>query len=395
MRFTRDFLSLTLADFIVRSAYQMGKTPLLPVFAATLGATDAFLGMIVSVSTVTGLLLKPLIGLLSDQRGRRLWLIIGTLFFGGIPFLYQFVQSPEQLFLIRMIHGMATAIYGPVTLAYIAELIPEHVAEGLGWFGLARSGGYIVGPALAGWLLLSLNPVDVFTLIGVISLLAFVPVLSLHEPEHPPRKRQPDQTGLFQESLAAIRACSRTPSIWLSGILEATTFIALYTVKAFLPVFALNTGMSVALVGLFFSVQEAVYMLLKPAGGRMGDRLGYIPAIIGGMVLLAIGLVLVPLNSGPALLLPAILTGLAQALIFPATVALVSYQIPRENIGAGMGFIGMWQNAGKVAGPVIGGLLIQSLDFQPVLNLLAILLIGIALALPTVMQTRRLHTDSR
>jgi hypothetical protein len=49
----RSFGYITIADFLVRAAYQMGKTPLLPIFAATLGATDAFLGFIVSVSTLT------------------------------------------------------------------------------------------------------------------------------------------------------------------------------------------------------------------------------------------------------------------------------------------------------------------------------------------------------
>ena len=32
-----NFISITGADFIVRSAYQMGKTPLLPIFAMALG----------------------------------------------------------------------------------------------------------------------------------------------------------------------------------------------------------------------------------------------------------------------------------------------------------------------------------------------------------------------
>jgi len=55
----RNFLYVTFADFIARTAYQMGKTPLLPIFAATLGATDTLLGFIVSVSTLTGMVLKP------------------------------------------------------------------------------------------------------------------------------------------------------------------------------------------------------------------------------------------------------------------------------------------------------------------------------------------------
>ena len=169
----RNFAYITLADFLVRSAYQMGKTPLLPIFAASLGASDALLGFIVSVSTLTGMGLKPFVGILSDRWGRRWWLLAGTAFFALMPFLYRFVHTPEQLVLIRIVHGTATAIYGPVTLAYVAEMHSRRRAERLGWFEMARSGGYIVGPAVAGWLLLWFSPVAVFTVIGLLSTLAF------------------------------------------------------------------------------------------------------------------------------------------------------------------------------------------------------------------------------
>jgi MFS family permease len=146
----RSFALVTTADLIARSAYQMGKTPLLPIFAASLGAGDVFLGLIVSVSTLTGMILKPLVGVFSDRWGRRMWLIVGTAFFAGMPFLYRFVHTPEQLFAIRIVHGLATAIYGPVTLAYVAEQTqPMKRAGRFGTFSLARSTGYIVGAAFA------------------------------------------------------------------------------------------------------------------------------------------------------------------------------------------------------------------------------------------------------
>ena len=375
-----------LADFLARSAYQMGKTPLLPIFAAALGASGAYLGLIVSVSTVSGLILKPLIGSLSDRWGRRVWLLIGACFFAVMPFLYRFIHTPEQLLVIRLVHGLATAIYGPVTLAYIAELsrsdqgrvdTDPSIAENIGWFEMARSGGYVVGPALAGWLLLSHDPVAVFTLIGVISCAVFLPVLSL--PETRPntiRKRKP----VLQHIVNAIRDGSRTPAVWLTGGLEAVTFIALYTLKAFLPIYALEAGVSVALVGLYFSLNEAAHVLCKPFCGRLGDRFGYLPTISLGMLLLAAALPLVlAVDQGPLFLLPALLMGVAQALIFPAAKALVSNRISPEHLGAGMGLIGMMQNFGKVAGPVLGGFAIAALGYGgALLSLSAMLLIGTA-----------------
>ena len=375
-----------LADFIARSAYQMGKTPLLPLFAAGLGASGAFLGLIVSVSTVTGLFLKPLFGSLSDRWGRRIWLLIGAGFFAFMPFLYRFLSTPEQLFVLRLIHGTATAIYGPVTLAYIAELARGHaggggsVAEAIGWFELARSGGYIAGPALAGWLLLSLDPAAVFTLIGLISCLVFLPVLGLPETRaQQKRKRKP----ILGHIARALRAGARTPALWLTGGLEAGAFLALYTLKAFLPLYALEAGASIALIGFFFSLNEAAHVTAKPLCGRLADRIGYLPAISLGLLLLAAALPLVRVwERGALFLLPALLMGGAQALIFPAAKALVSRRIDPAHLGAGMGLVGMLQNAGKVAGPVLGGALIAILGYgNTLLCLSALLALGAALVI--------------
>ncbi len=390
MKRSKPFLFLMLADFIARSAYQMGKTPLLPIFAAALGASGAFLGLIVSVSTVTGLFLKPLFGILSDRWGRRIWLLIGAGFFAFMPFLYGFIQTPEQLLVIRLAHGLATAIYGPVTLAFIADLARNNqIAEDIGWFEMARSGGYIAGPALAGWLLLSLDPVAVFTTIGLISCVIFLPVLQLPETRPRQARKRPRQR-LLPHIFSAIRDGGNSPAVWLTGGLEAVTFIALYTLKAFLPIYALEAGLSIALVGFYFSLSEAAHVLSKPFCGRLGDRVGYLPAISLGMLLLAAALPLVSaLDDGPLFLLPALLTGLAQALIFPAAKALVSQSISPEHLGAGMGLIGMLQNFGKVAGPVFGGFAIAALGYGGALLGLSALLIAGTVVIYALLAPRR------
>ncbi len=387
---------ITLADFIVRSAYQMGKTPLLPIFAASLGASDALLGLIVSVSTLTGMATKPLFGLLSDRMGRRLWLIIGTLIFAGVPFLYALIETPGQLIGIRLLHGTATAIYGPVTVAYVAERGGKRKAERLGWFGMARSGGYLIGPVVAGWLLLSLDPVTVFTLIGALSMAAFIPVLAMGGDEPAPPKaalprtnRTSDEQRVGLISVRAFRGLLKrqkgllgAPAVWLSGALEAAVFVVTYVIKAFLPIYALTAGYSTVEIGLFFGVQEGALILIKPWGGRLGDRLGHVRAVSLGMICLALALPFLPTAASTiSLLAVAVAMGAAQALIFPATVALIAEQVPADKVGAGMGLAGSLKNAGKVAGPLLGGILIVSLGYVGMFWMLAGVLLAGALAL--------------
>jgi MFS family permease len=372
---SRSFFLVTLADLIARTAYQMGKTPLLPIFAASLGASNAFLGMIVSVSTFTGMVLKPLIGALSDRWGRRWWLLAGTAFFAIMPFLYRFVTTPEQLFAIRIVHGLATAIYGPVTLALVAEQTGSQRAEGLGWFGLARSGGYILGPALAGWLLLWMPPPQVFTVIGILGSLTFIPVLLLPADSKPRVRTQP---SIMHQIRDGLNAGGHTPAIWLAGGLEATAFMALYAAKAFLPVYATGVGLSMGLIGLFFSVQEGVHVLGRPLAGRLADRRGYPPLIATGMVSMAVALPLLTVIRGPvALLALAALLGAGQALVFPSTIALIAVQVDPHHLGAGMGLLGTMQNAGKVVGPILAGLLLTRMSYGGMFQVMGgLLLVG-------------------
>ncbi len=370
MKNLHHFRAIILADFLARSAYQMGKTPLLPIFAASLGATGTFLGLIISVSTLTGIILKPIIGVLSDRWGRRVWLIIGTAFFAGMPFFYRLIDTPEQLFIIRLIHGLATAIYGPVTLAYVAEQTDHRRAEQLGIFGMARSAGYVIGPAAAGWLLLVMPPVDVFTLIGFLSCFVFIPIVLL--PESGPTQTK-NQISLLRQFLTAFKTGSQTPAVWLSGGLEATMYIALYSARVFLPLYALSLDINVLWVGAFFSLQEAVHMAFKPLGGRLGDRLGYPFIICGGMLILGLtfNLLSIP-QTGLGLMLLSAAMGSAQAMVFPATVALVSTQVVSQHLGAGMGLIGTLKNTGKVIGPIIGGILLQWLDYALMFRVMGI-----------------------
>lgn len=371
----RGFALIASADFIVRSAYQMGKSPLLPLYAAALGAGDILLGFIVSVSTLTGMVLKPLVGVLSDRWGRRVWLLAGTAFFAGMPFVYTFVDTPEQLFGVRIIHGLATAIYGPVTLAYVAELSGSRRAERLGWFSTARNAGYVIGPAAAGWMLLTMDPVAVFTVVGILSSAAFIPVFLLPETAPNASRRS---ASILTQARQALTAGGRTPAVWLAGGLDAGVFVAVYAVKTFVPLLALSLGANVAMAGAFLAVQEAVHLAFNPVGGRLSDRLGYITMVVSGMAVLGAALLLLSVvGSGLALLAPAILIGAAQALVFPSTVALVSATVKGDNLGVGMGLVGSMKNAGKVAGPVLAGAMIAWLDFNSTFQLMgAVLLLG-------------------
>ena len=95
---------------------------------------------------------SPIIGGLSDQFGRRP-VILASLFGFGIDYLLlAFAPSIAWLFLGRLIAGITGASFSTAN-AYIADIsAPEDRAKNFGMVGAAFGLGFILGPAIGGFL---------------------------------------------------------------------------------------------------------------------------------------------------------------------------------------------------------------------------------------------------
>ena len=355
---------LFLADFLVRSFYQVGKTPLLPLFAASIGAGEVIIGFIVSVSTMTGMFLKPLFGILSDRWGRKIWLLVATLIFSGMPFLYQFITTDQELILVRLFHGISTAIFGPVSLAYVASLDSNNVGSRIAFFGISRLLASLIAPLIAGILLTFLDFEVVFMLIGFCSLVAMAPVFLLSDNHIENSREKVSIMKYFHKSFAS---SIKIPSIWLAGLLELKVYLTIYAVKAFLPLFIIaQEGGTVLIAGLFFFIQELLHIISRPVGGKLSDKCSNLIVIVIGMVFIAFGLSLLSTLPPNLLLIPAVLFGMGQGIIFPSSVALLSERTHKKYLGAAMGLYGALRNLGKVIGPVIAGSMLSIYSYDVV-----------------------------
>lgn len=388
------FWALFCTDLIVRTGYQMAKSPVLPLLAAALGANKVTIGVIVGVSTLTGTVFKPFVGALSDRWGRRAWFFTALCLFAGFPFLYRFVHTPDDLMILRILHGSATAIFGPVTLAIVTEFDRAQRATRLGIYEMARGGGHLIAPALAGALLATTDASTVFTVVGLLSCAAMIPAVFV--PFDSSRIESVERPSILRQLAGGFRHAAGCAEIWGVGALEFAVYGSLYSLKAFLPIFALQAGYGVWAAGLFFTLQEGAHLLVRPFGGRTADRHGASPTIALGLV--AIGTALILLPSAPtatALLVLAVLVGIGQGLTFPATVSVISNTISADHIGLGLGVYGALRNSGKVAGPIIIGALLELLPAKVVFPGLGVtaLVICVALAVAHI-QRRRLRLGS-
>jgi MFS transporter, DHA1 family, multidrug resistance protein len=357
---TRVTVMLVVAGAIGSFGYQMARNPVLPLFGHSLGATGAFLGLIVAASTLTGVVVKLPAGSLSDLWGRRTLLRIGAVFFALPPLLYVFVHSAGALLALRFVHGLATAIYGPVASAAIASLSSRGRAARLGFLASARDIGSASGPLVGGFVLAwTASFYDVYWLVGVVGVIALAMIwtlpaeVSIGQIERIPGRSRwlAFRTGLWEVISA--------PPVLLTSAMEASMMLGYGAFLAFFPIYGHSIGLSVATITLILGVLLATSFVWKPISGWVSDRIGRKPMISLGLVLGAVALPgIVTSRNAIVLGLLSFMLGLSVATVTPSTNAFVADLVKSRNLGAAMGVFGTIWDSGEALGPIIAGALL-------------------------------------
>jgi len=95
---------------------------------------------------------SPVLGSLSDRIGRRPVILLSNLGLGLDYVIMALAPSLGWLFLGRLVSGITAASY-PTATAYIADVTPpEKRAASFGMLGAAFGLGFVVGPAVGGFL---------------------------------------------------------------------------------------------------------------------------------------------------------------------------------------------------------------------------------------------------
>ena len=379
-------INLWTTDLINRSMYMSGKF-VLPFFASNLGANSILIGTISSISAITGMILKPIIGVIGDAGNKIKLLLFACIIFAFTPFLYLFISEPFHLISIRLFHGLATAIFGPITLAVIASIYINNRATYLGWFGTARSMGYVLGPVIGGGLLIFFKSEYIFLITGIISLISFIPMLFLLLDKSKIENSQQQsfekfKINLFQNLSTDIHKLILTPQLWIVIIIEWCFYSVFYAMKIFIPLYLVNSGYNTFFAGSFITIIELIHILLRPAGGIVGDKSGYYPSIIFGLLILGLSMFFVSLSFDKTILIiPAFLIGISQALVLPSSMALAANTVNKDRISTTMGLIGSFRNGGKIFGPVIIGYLINVYNYQSTFTIIGLLTVSIMIVI--------------
>jgi len=372
MTTARSFAILCTIGIFCFVSYNMVRMPVLSLFAESLGAGPERIGLIVSVSTLTGVFLKLPSGALSDIYGRRMLLRIGVIAFGLPPFFYPFISDLNVLTLLRLFHGLATAIFAPSALATVAELYRERRGAALGTYTACTQSGALLGPLIGGYLAYAAGFSSAFITAGLFGCVGMVLFYSLHLSPPPPRVHEQGVAALGAEMWKGFTIVARNRKVLITSLMDAAKMIANGALMAFLPLYGVSVGLNAGEAGLLFTIQSLTSFFSKPIMGRISDRIGRQPLIMLGLLICAVTFVCIPHVDQLALLL--ILSagfGFGEAVVSSSSSAFVADSSEFKTLGAGMGMQGTIGDIGHAAGPLVAGLLIANMSYAAAFGIIA------------------------
>lgn len=330
--------------------------PLLPVYAAHLGASGFLVGCIFGAFALARTLFMPAFGLLSDRQGRKPFITTGLFFYFIVSLALIYCPQVHSLLAIRFLQGIAAAMILPIVLAYASEMTPDgREGQTMGKLNAAFALGLGGGPVIGGLLKDAFDLKAAFGGMGLVSLAGFMITVIFLPPvkkELAHRQNRCSPTAVVMV-LAANQALGK---LWLYRFIY---YMCIGTVWSFAPLLAATRfGLSSFAIGAMITSGMIVMTAMAPFSGRWADRFSKRKLIVSGGLTAAMGMMVLTWLTRPwEFYLASILLGIAGGLSAPAVSALAAIIGNRHHDqGRTMALLGTAESSGLVCGPVLAGL---------------------------------------
>lgn len=248
----------------------------------------AYVGWFATVWAFMQFFSSPIMGALSDRFGRRPVLLISAFGLGIDYILMAMAPNLTWLFIGRVLTGITAASFSTAS-AYIADVTPpENRSAAFGIFGAAFGLGFILGPALGGYL----GDIDLrlpFWVSAALTLANATYGFFILPESLPPEKRSPFRWSRANPigSLQLLRS--------QSGLLAMAAILFCYQLAhhVFSSVFVLYTdlrfgwtpsmvGFTLSTVGILNFIVQGI--LIRPAVRTLGEKALVFIGLIGGII---------------------------------------------------------------------------------------------------------------
>ena len=337
---------------VFTSATNYMVNPNLPEYLTTMGASLTLTASITSIVSGVAMVCRPFSGAANDLFNRKKLMIISTVATAVCLFGYSLAPNLGILVAVRVMHGVAFAVYGTTNMAFATSFIPkDKMGEGLGYLTLGTVLSSTVGPSLGIWMVDALGMSACFITCGCMSLLSVLVIMRLpyveperEEPERLEGRRMPRLkfSNLFAKEILVYAI--------LIGIFSGGNAIE----STFIKLLAQERGLGN--IGLFFTFNSLVLVLVRPLGGKLNDRKGLAFMLYPAYILSAIGMFMVAgAQSLWVVLLAGMIRSVGQGAGAPAIQAASIRRLGVARSGVAISTCYIFQDLAHTLFPIVGG----------------------------------------
>ncbi|MDY4162764.1 MAG: MFS transporter [Sutterella sp.] len=348
---------LSLSSVLMSLSYTM-LIPFLPMYLINeLGVDQSranlWSGIVFSASFLISGIMAPIWGAMADRRSRKLMALRAAVLLAVSYTLGGLVQNEWQLLAMRCFQGFASGLW-PACLAIMASFAPrDRLGFCMGTMQGAMTAGGVLGPFFGGVLAEMFSMRTTFFVGG--GALIVISLLILTLIREPARKEKKKEAGKTQKrNLLKVPVVQRM--LLCAGIVQLTILVQQPVLPLYIGELQGSMDKLVLVTGLVFSVVGISGVVASPLWGILGQKWGYRPALYSALFGTAVfGMI----QAIPDTLIPfgiwRFIGGLTFAGIFPAINAVLTMSTDPEDRGRIFGLSYAAQQAGSVAGPLIGG----------------------------------------
>ena len=351
-----------------------------PIYLQSIGGSFLQIGALLSIASFSGLLIDMPIGKLSDMADKRTIMKFGLIISPLFAFVILTVSNFWILIFALFMWGVGFQTWKIARDTFLAESAkPRHRAEAAGAGEESLALGAVLGPALAGFVLVYFGGMGILAVYAGLCLLA---AFLVHK--YVRGRGMPVGKGLrtlirdhhfFREEIDNFRAFGFEGIVLL--YLAFLLMMLQYMIFMLEPLMYTVPGVELTIRtgGILLAVFSVPAVLFSVPFGRMADKVGKRKVFVAGIVLEAFGLYFFANSlSFLMLILFAFISSVGFALALPALDGLIVDKTRRHSRGSQIGLWGAFMDAGYIMGPLVAGILAQSFGIIMTFKIMAFIL---------------------
>jgi MFS family permease len=330
--------------------------PVVPLYADSFGVSLSLVSFAVAAIGLGTLAGNVPTGMVLQRFGRKPVMVAGTIILSVSTFLVVLMPSFPALVGLRLIGGVASAMWNISRMAYLTDVVPiADRGRAFSMFGGVGRIGVFIGPAIGGIVGQAYGLSAAFWISALASAIAAV-ISILFTKET--REVVP---GVRTMPWAVVGGVVKRHYRELGTAGSAQIFAQMIRAgrQIIVPLYASRVlGLDVAQIGAIVSISSAVDMSLFLPAGILMDKLGRKYASVPSFLVMAVGMAMVPFTTNYVGMLAATcVIGFGNGIGSGTMMTLGADLAPREATGE---FLGVWRligDVGSTGGPlVVGGI---------------------------------------